>query len=75
MGSRFNTYFDRHFAWLKYFTYPLLLVPVLALNYKQQILLPVEVRNVCYSVTELYVKSVDLNLFGWKGGSNVYETL
>jgi len=33
-------YFGKHFAWLKYFTYHLLLVPVLAPNYKQHILLP-----------------------------------
>jgi hypothetical protein len=32
MGARWNMYFNRHFAWLKYFTYRS--VPVLAPNYK-----------------------------------------
>jgi hypothetical protein len=49
-----NTYFGK--AWLKYFTYQLL--PVLAPNYKQHVLPSAEVRKVCYSVAELYVKSV-----------------
>jgi hypothetical protein len=48
--------FDRHFAWLKYFTYHLLLVPVLAPNYKQHILSPDKVRKICYSLAELYIK-------------------
>jgi hypothetical protein len=42
MGARYNIYFGRHSAWLKYFTYRLLL-PVLAPNYKQPILLPAKV--------------------------------
>jgi hypothetical protein len=42
MGTRCNIHFGRHFAWLKYFTYHL--VPVLAPNYKQHILLLAEVR-------------------------------
>jgi hypothetical protein len=54
-----------HFAWLKYFTHPL--VPVLAPNYKQHILSPAEVRKVCCSFVELYVKSVYLISFGWWG--------
>jgi hypothetical protein len=54
-----------HLAWLTYFTCPL--VPVLAPNYKQHILSPAEVRKVCYSLPELYVKSVYLNLFWWRG--------
>jgi hypothetical protein len=58
-------YIDRHFAWLKYFTYHL--VPVLAPNYKQHILSPAEVRKLCYSLAELYVKCVYLNLFGGRG--------
>jgi hypothetical protein len=37
MGTRQNIYSGRHFAWLKYFTYKL--VPVLAPDYKQHILL------------------------------------
>jgi hypothetical protein len=60
-------YFDRHFAWLKYFTYHL--VRELAPNYKQ----PAAVRRVCYSLAELYVKSVYLHLFGWRG-ARLYET-
>jgi hypothetical protein len=48
-----------HFTWLKYFTYRLVLV--LALNYRQHILSPAEVRNVCYSLAELYVRCVCLN--------------
>jgi hypothetical protein len=59
-------YFGRLFAWLKYFTDQL--VPVLAPNYKQHILLPAEVRKECYSLAELYVKSVYLNLFRLRGG-------
>jgi hypothetical protein len=54
-----------HFACSKYFTYHL--VPVLTPNYKQHILSPAKVRNVCYSSAELYAKSVYLNLFGWRG--------
>jgi hypothetical protein len=38
MGTLENIYFGRHFACLKYFTYHL--VPVLAPNYKQNILSP-----------------------------------
>jgi hypothetical protein len=48
MGARQKVYFDRHFAWLKYFTF--LLVPVLALNHKQHILSPVKGRKVRYSL-------------------------
>jgi hypothetical protein len=54
-----------HFAWLIYFTYQL--VPVLARNYKQHILSLAKLKTVCYSLAELYVKSVYLNLFGWMG--------
>jgi hypothetical protein len=36
-----NIYFGKHFAWLKYFTYQL--VPILAPNYKQNILSPAKV--------------------------------
>jgi hypothetical protein len=59
-------YFDRHFAWLKYFTYHL--VPILAPNCKQHIL-----SLVCYSLAKLCVKSVYLNLFKWRG-HEVHET-
>jgi hypothetical protein len=52
-------------TWLKYFTYHL--VPVLAPNYRQHILSPAELRKVSYSLAELYVKSVYLSLFGWRG--------
>jgi hypothetical protein len=57
-------YFDRHFSCLKYFPYSL--VQVLAQNYKQRILSPAKVRKVCYSLAEIYVKCVYLNLFGWR---------
>jgi hypothetical protein len=57
--------FNRHFAWLKYFTYHLVLV--LAPNYKQHILSPAKVTKVCYSLVELYVECVYLNLFRWSG--------
>jgi hypothetical protein len=40
-----STYFGRHFAWLKYFTYHL--VPILAPNYKHGILSPAEVSFLC----------------------------
>jgi hypothetical protein len=64
--------FGRHFARLIYFTYHL--IPELALKYKQYM---AEVRNVCYSLAELYVKSVHLNLFQWSGGGGceVHEIL
>jgi hypothetical protein len=42
MGARLNVCFGRHFAWLKYFTYQLV-VPVLGPNCKQHILSPAEV--------------------------------
>jgi hypothetical protein len=41
------------------------LVPVLAPNYKQHILSTAKLRKACYSLPELYVKSVYFNLFGW----------
>jgi hypothetical protein len=65
-GGERGKMFGRHCAWLKYFTYHSVLV--LALNYKQNILSPARVRKVCYSLAELYVISVYLNLFGWWGG-------
>jgi hypothetical protein len=65
-GRMINIYFSRHFAWLKYFTYHLL-VPVLAPNYKQHILSPAKVEKVYYSSPEPYVTSVYLNLSG-RGG-------
>jgi hypothetical protein len=40
MDARQNIYLYKHFAWFKYFTYHL--VPVLAPNYKQRILLSAE---------------------------------
>jgi hypothetical protein len=58
-------YFGRHFAWLKYFTYHLQLV--LAAKYKQHILSPAKVRKICYSLAELYVRYVYLNLFTQMG--------
>jgi hypothetical protein len=50
-----------------------LLVPKLAPNYKLHILSPAKVRKVRYSLAELYVRYVYLNLFGWKC-REVYET-
>jgi hypothetical protein len=35
--------------------------------YKQHILSQQKVRNVCYSLAEIYVKSVYLDLFRWRG--------
>jgi hypothetical protein len=67
MGLRQNIYFVRHFSRLKYFTYRLLLVLVLAPNYKQHILSLAKVRKVCYSLAKIYVKSAYLNLFWWRG--------
>jgi hypothetical protein len=71
-GRKIKCIFGRHFAWLKYFTYHLLLVPVLTPNYKQHILSPTEVRKVCYLLAEIYVKSLYFNLFGWRG-RNAHE--
>jgi hypothetical protein len=45
------------------------LVPVLAPNYKQHILLPAKVRQLCYSLIELCAKCIYLNLFGWRGAT------
>jgi hypothetical protein len=58
-------YSVRLLAWLKYFTYHS--GPVLAPNYKQHILSPAEVRKLYSLLTELYIKPVYLNLFGWRG--------
>jgi hypothetical protein len=41
--------------------------PVLAPNYKQHNLSPAKVRKIYYSLAEIYVKSLYLNLFGWRG--------
>jgi hypothetical protein len=75
MGPRLSIYeyFGRYFAWLKYFTYHILLVLVLAPNCKQHILSLAEVRKVCYSLAEFYVISLYLNLFWWRGCA-VHET-
>jgi hypothetical protein len=70
MDGRWNTYFGRHFTWLKCFTYHL--VPVLAPNYKQHILSPAECRELCYSLAEVCVKSVYLDLLGG-GGQNFMQ--
>jgi hypothetical protein len=58
-------YFGTHFSCLKYFTYHL--VPVLVQNYKQHILSMVTVTELCYSLVEIYVRSVYLNVFKRKG--------
>jgi hypothetical protein len=41
-------YFDRLFAWLKYYIYHL--ISILAPKYKQHILSPANVRKVCYVI-------------------------
>jgi hypothetical protein len=69
--ARYMIYFGRQFTWLKYFTYRLMLV--LAPNYKQYIVSPAKVRKLCYSLAELYAKSVYLNVFWWRG-REVHET-
>jgi hypothetical protein len=48
MGSRYNIYFGRHFAWLKYITYQSVLV--LAPNHKQHFLSLDIVRKLSYSL-------------------------
>jgi hypothetical protein len=67
--TQHKTYFDSHFACLTYFTHHLVLV--LAPNYKQHIFSQAEVKKVCYSLTELYVRSVYLNVFGRTKGGRV----
>jgi hypothetical protein len=67
--AQHKTYFFRHFTWMTYFTHHLVLVP----NHNQHIFLLAKLRKVCYSLHELNVKSVDLNLFGWSG-CEVHET-
>jgi hypothetical protein len=57
--------FGRHIAWLKYFTYHLVLI--LALNYKRHILSAAKVRETCHLLSELYVKCVYLYLFRCRG--------
>jgi hypothetical protein len=59
MGLRWNTYFGRHFAWLKYFTYHLVLVTTQ--NYKQHIL----------SLTKLGFLSVSQHVDYWKWSDTV----
>jgi hypothetical protein len=64
--------FDRYFDWFKYFTwaYHLLLVPVLAPDYKQHILSPAEIIKSCYSL------AVEFCLYKFirvKGGSKFME--
>jgi hypothetical protein len=68
MGAKYNIYFDKLFACLKYFSCHLVLVTVLSLNCKLYILLPGTV-----SLAELYLRCVYLNLFGWRG-RDVRET-
>jgi hypothetical protein len=62
-------FIDTLLGW--YFTYHLVLV--LAPNYKMLILSSAKLRKVCYLLSELYVKFVYLNLFGWRG-CEVHET-
>jgi hypothetical protein len=51
------------------------LAPVLAPNYKQHILSPAAVRNVRHSLAKLYVKSVYLNVFGWRRAWSLWNIL
>jgi hypothetical protein len=62
-GRKIRYIFWSAFCLVKYFTYHLVLVPVLASNYKQHIFSPAKFKKV-YSLAEFYVKSVYLNLFG-----------
>jgi hypothetical protein len=64
--SRLSIYFKRYFVWLKIFG---LVWFGLVSNYKKHILSPAEVRKACYSLAELYVKYVNLNLFGCRGAT------
>jgi hypothetical protein len=66
-GRKVKYIFYRYFAWLKHFTCHL--VPVLASSYKQHILSPAEVRKICYSLAELYVRSVYLDFSGGGGAT------
>jgi hypothetical protein len=63
--AQHKTYFFRHLALITDFTYHL--VPVLAPDYNQHIFSPAKLRKVRYSLTELCVETVYLNLFGWSG--------
>jgi hypothetical protein len=63
MGARYNSYFDMHFAWLKYFpTYHL--VPVPTPNNKKHVWSPAKIRKVCCVLAAFHVKCVYMNLFG-----------
>jgi hypothetical protein len=48
MAAEWNIYFYKHFVWLKYFTCHLLLVRILALDYKQHVLSPTEFIKVLF---------------------------
>jgi hypothetical protein len=61
-----------YFAWLKYFTHPL--VPVLAPKYNQRILSLAKVRKVYYSLADLYVKPFYFYLIVCRGREDL-ETL
>jgi hypothetical protein len=63
----------KYIFWLKYFTYHSVLV--LAPKYKQHSLSPARVRKVCYSLAELYVRSVYLSLFRWRGARRLWNIL
>jgi hypothetical protein len=72
MDARWNILWQA-FCLVEIFYLSLMLLSALVPNYKQHILSPTKVRKVCYSSAELYVKSVYLNLLGWRG-REVYET-
>jgi hypothetical protein len=52
---------------LKYFTYHLVPVEIMATNYKQHILSPTKVRKVCYSLVERYENRFICNYSGGGG--------
>jgi hypothetical protein len=54
--AQHKTYIFKRFAWITYYH----LVSAHSPNYKRQILLSVRLRKVCYSLPEIYVKSVYL---------------
>jgi hypothetical protein len=60
-------YFDRHFAWFKYFTYRYRLVPVLALKYKEHILLLTKVKKARFHYLN-FMPNVFISFYFWVEG-------
>jgi hypothetical protein len=74
MDAKWNIYFGKHFAWLKYFTYHL--APILVPNCKQHILLLAKVKTK-YVIHCLNVVSNTVCLFAFFSGGRehkVHET-